>query len=359
MRHHLEYRALHALRIHRKEPHRHEAHMGDGGISDQLLHILLHQRDERGVDDRDDRQGIDQRREILRRVREHRQREADESIAAHLQENGGEEDRTRGRRLDMGIGQPGVDRPHRQFHRERSEESEKQPFLQAGIEMRLEQHGNVGRAGDAPHRHDGEQHQKRAQQRVKEKLEGCIDAVLAAPDADDQEHRDEAAFEEQIEEQKIERAEHADHQRLEHQKGDHIFLHPHLDRFPGGENAERHQEGRQQHERHRHAVDAELVEDAAAEPSLLLDELERRARRIVEPPCHERQKKGRHRGHQRRPARVGLGVFVVATQRQDEDDADQRQEDHTGKNPEAEHQCTPPTRYQVISAATPMSMAKA
>ena len=31
-----------------------EAHMGDRGIGDQLLHVLLGKRHQRGVDDRDD-----------------------------------------------------------------------------------------------------------------------------------------------------------------------------------------------------------------------------------------------------------------------------------------------------------------
>ena len=39
--------------------------------------------------------------------------------------------------------------------------------------------------------------------------------------------------------------------------------------------------------------------------------------------------------------------------------ADERQDDEAGENAEAEHQRTPPIRYQVMSAATPMSMAKA
>jgi hypothetical protein len=43
------------------------------------------------------------------------------------------------------------------------------------------------------HRHHGHQHQHRAEEGVEEELEARIDAVLAAPDADDQEHRDQPA----------------------------------------------------------------------------------------------------------------------------------------------------------------------
>ena len=71
--------------------------------------------------------------------REHRQREAQEAVAAHLQQDGGEDHRARGRRLDMRVGQPGVHRPHRHLHRERGEESEPRPFLQAEREAVVQQ----------------------------------------------------------------------------------------------------------------------------------------------------------------------------------------------------------------------------
>ena len=50
---------------------------------------------------------------------------------------------------------------------------------------------------------------------------------------------------------------------------------------------------------------------------------------------------------------------VAARNHQNESGADQRQEGQAGENAETEHQCAPPTRYQVMSAATPISMAKA
>ena len=137
VRQHLEDGAVHALRVGREDAHRHEAHVGNRRISDELLDIFLHERDERRVDDRDDRQREHERREIGRRVREHRQREAQEAVAAHLQENAGEDDRTRCRRLDVGVRQPRVDRPHRHLHRERREERNPQPPLHIGREPGL------------------------------------------------------------------------------------------------------------------------------------------------------------------------------------------------------------------------------
>ena len=94
----------------------------------------------------------------------------------------------------------------------------------------MQQHLDVGGAGRPVHGHDREQHQHRAGERVEEELEGGIDPPLAAPDADDEEHRDQHALEEHVEQEEIERAEHADHQRLEHEERDHVFLHARLDR---------------------------------------------------------------------------------------------------------------------------------
>jgi hypothetical protein len=44
---HLEQGALYALLIDREDAHRHEAHMGDGGIGDELLDVFLHHGNQR------------------------------------------------------------------------------------------------------------------------------------------------------------------------------------------------------------------------------------------------------------------------------------------------------------------------
>ena len=223
----------------------------------------------------------------------------------------------------------------------------------------MQQHGDVGRAGLAIHGEDRDQHEERADERVEKELEARVDAPLAAPDSDDEKHRNEAALEEEIEQHDVERAEDAYHQRLEHQEGDHIFLHALLDRVPGGENGEGHQEGRQQDEGHRKAVDAHLVDEARAEPVFLLDELKRRACRVEAGPDDKRQREGRECGRQRRPSDVAQACFIVALLRQQEGDADQRQKGDAGENAETEHQRSPPATKYVTTAATPMSMAKA
>ena len=58
------------------------------------------------------------RREQPRRVGEQREAELHEAVGAHLQQHAGQDHRARGRRLDVGVGQPGVQRHHRHLDRE-------------------------------------------------------------------------------------------------------------------------------------------------------------------------------------------------------------------------------------------------
>ena len=50
---HDDHRALDALAVEGEQAEGDERHVRDRRISDQLLHVALHQRDQRGVDDRD------------------------------------------------------------------------------------------------------------------------------------------------------------------------------------------------------------------------------------------------------------------------------------------------------------------
>ena len=307
-----------------------------------------------------DRQREDQRREIMRRQREHRQREAQETVAAHLQQDRGQDHRARGRRLDVRVRQPGVHRPHRHLHRKGGKERQPRPGLQGARHGAVHQGRNVGRAGIPVQRHDRQQHQDRAEQRVEEEFEGRVDPARAAPDADDQEHRDQAAFEEQIEQHEVERREGADHQRFQKQERHHVFAHARRHRFPARNDAERHQSGGQDHERQRNAVDTHVVGDAAGEPRGLFDELEIRTRRIETPDQDQRHRKGDQRRPQRDPARIAPRGLVVAAADIDHQRAENRQEGDDGENgPGCHHWPPKPNMNQVINPATPISIAKA
>ena len=137
---HLQHAALEPERVEREHAEHHEAEVADRGVGDQLLHVLLHQRHEPGVDDADDRERHHPRHRVERRLRQERQREADEAVGPHLQQHARQDHRARGRRLDVGVGQPGVEREHRHLDREAEEEGEEHPELQVGRDPHLQPH---------------------------------------------------------------------------------------------------------------------------------------------------------------------------------------------------------------------------
>ena len=137
----------------------------------------------------------------------------------------------------------------------------------------IQQQRDIGGAGLPVDRHDREQHQDRAQQRVEEEFERRINPARPTPDTDDEKHRDQAAFEEDIEHHQIERAEHADHQRFEQQKRDHIFPQAAVDRL-ARDDADRREEGGQDDEQDGNSVHAHFVADAAAKPIRRFHKLE-------------------------------------------------------------------------------------
>ena len=170
------------------------------------------------------------------------------------------------------------------------------------------------------------QHQQRAEQCVEEKLESCVNLVGAAPDADDEVHRDQGGFKEHEEQQAVERGKHADHQPAQNHEGAHVLVDTARDGFPAGNHDDDVDESRQQHEPQRNAVQPEVVVDIqACDPGRVLNELHRRGAELK--ACVQRQ------GHeetddcadQRQPAHcAGL---LVTTQRQQHDSEKDRRPD--------------------------------
>ena len=127
---HLVDRALHALHVHRGDAEHDEAEMAHARVGDQLLHVRLHHRHQRAVDDADDRQHGEIRREVGGGDRKQRKREPHQAVGAHLQQHAGEDHRAGGRRFDVRVGQPGVEREQRHLDGERQREGQEEPELQ-------------------------------------------------------------------------------------------------------------------------------------------------------------------------------------------------------------------------------------
>ncbi|MEI9932920.1 MAG: hypothetical protein WDM89_20905 [Rhizomicrobium sp.] len=175
---------------------------------------------------------------------------------------------------------------------------------------------------------DREQHQHRTQQRVEEEFIARIDTPLATPNPDDDKHRDQAAFEEQIKQEQVQRREHAHHERFEREEGNHVFRDAIFDRFPARENAERHQDAGQHDEQHRNAVHAHVVGDATGQPRRMLHELKCGGAAVEVCPKNHRQNEIGEREDQRDPAGVARQALACTAAREEKDNdcADKRQE---------------------------------
>ena len=87
-----------------------------------------------------------------------------------------------------------------------------------GVRRRSESSADIESVRVEVNRQDRKQHQHRTCQRVQEEFDRRIEPPLAAPDADQEIHRHEHHFPENVEEHEIERHENAEHARLQQQE---------------------------------------------------------------------------------------------------------------------------------------------
>lgn len=190
-----------------------EAHVADGRVRDEPLEVALGsgtgqgQAGEGPVDDADDGERGEVGREGAHAVRRDGEQDPDESVRSHLQQDAREEDGTDGRGGGVGIGQPGVQGPHRGLHREPETDREYGDDLhgcgEAAAVVSGECH-HVECAALQPDEEKAEQHDDRAEQRVEDELPGGGLPLVAAPAIDEEVHRDEDHLEGEEEEQQIE-----------------------------------------------------------------------------------------------------------------------------------------------------------
>ena len=291
----------------RGDSQHHEAHVGNGREGDEALHVGLGEAPEGAVDDADDRQEADPGCPCHRSLRQDRDGDAHEAVGAQLQEHGSQDDRPDRGGLGVGVGQPGVEREHRHLDGEAQEHAAEDPEL-GGVRHPAGSH-RVGEACEGERvcarqeeqGQEADQHECRAEQGEQEELQGCVAPVLAAPDGDHEEHREQHDLEEHEEEHQVLGHEGADHPRLEDQDQDQEGLR--VDRIrevvPAVDDAQRHDQHGQQDERQGHAVDAHQVPAGDdVDPGLVHDELQLGCLAHVEPDeeqhAQERHPQGGH-----------------------------------------------------------------
>ncbi len=215
---------------------------------------------------------------------------------------------------------------------------------------------DIGGARVGKHAHHRHKHQHRAEERVKEELEARVDPLLAAPDADDQEHRDQPRLEEEVKQNQIQRHEHAQHQCLEHQESDHVFLDAGF-HVPTGRNHQWHHECRQHHKENADPIHAQFVLQTQ-QPFGFFYELHARVIGVEPGQNKERHKERGPRRDQREPFGVAVGRCVIAAQEHREDQRCQRR-DKGDNRQKVVHQFAPPLIViHVTRTAIPITIAK-
>ncbi len=312
-------------------PEHDKAEVAHRRVGHELFHVRLHHRDQGAVDDADHGQNRQVRRKLARRLGEERKRKAQQAVRAHLQEHAGQNHRPRGWRFDVSVGQPGVERKQRHLDRKRERERQEQPGLQGRRDVHRDEIRQVEarHAGDrlvvVRNPEDRDQHQHAAGHGVEDELHGGVDATLVSPDADEEIHRNQHRVPEEIEEEEIERQEHADHRRFEREHEEGKLAHSGLDRLPRTEERDRCQEGGQDDEEQADAVDPEVIGNAElGQPRVPLDELIVGARGVELRPHDEADDERHERNAERQLARE---LIAALARGQDDDPAGERQRD--------------------------------
>ena len=207
---HLEDRTGDRLGSEGKRTEDDEPEVGHRGIGDESLEILLHRRRNCAVDDADHRKGQPERTTPHRSLGEQVEAEAEEPVRTELQHDAGEDDRTSGGRLRMGVGEPGVQREDRHLDSKRDGKGEEQPTPSVGREVCAlgdldEVEGEPAQVLAGEHRGGDEpdEHERRTKHCVEEELRRGVDTVLVAPTADEEVHRHEHDLEEDEEQEEI------------------------------------------------------------------------------------------------------------------------------------------------------------
>ena len=156
-----------------------------------------------------------------------------------------------------------------------------------------------------------DQHEHGAQERVQEELERGVHTPRTAPHADDEEHRNEHGFPEEIEQQAVERGEHANHQSFHDEEGGVVLRGTLFDHSPCRDHHRDGDEGGQQDQRQRDAVDAERVRGVERRnPRQVFRELIREARDIEAAIQRNRRDECRDGDGERDPAPCPDAAFA-------------------------------------------------
>ncbi|MNS91592.1 hypothetical protein D3C72_1256870 [compost metagenome] len=226
----------------------------------------------------------------------------------------------------MDVRQPRVDGEHRHLDGKRHQEGQEDEDLFVHRQLERVPGQDVEGARHIAQVDDGNQGQQRTEEGVQEELERRVHAVGTAPDTDDDEHRDQGCFKEEVEQQAVQRAEHADHQARQDQERAHVLGDALLDHLPGRNDDDDRDERGQWHEPQGQAVDTQRVPDIeGCYPRCFFDELHAVCGVVEMLDQRQGAQHAEHGASQRQPA--GKARFAVTAESQDQDAANDRHPD--------------------------------
>ena len=197
----------------------------------------------------------------------------------------------------MSIGQPGMNRHHRDFHRKRGKKSKKYQSLGCGPQGELVKLKNIkGPLSNHVQIYQGDQHQQRPQQGIEKELDRGIHPIRPTPDPDYEKHRNQHRLPEQVEQDRVQRAEHPNHQPFHDKKGSEVLRNPLTNYLPARDDDNYGKEGSQEHQRHGDAIDPQrVVHVETFNPRRFFNELHDSSLRIKTTPQRQAQSEDRDR----------------------------------------------------------------
>ena len=182
--------------------------------------------------------------------------------------------------------------------------------------------------GPQTDKQDGQQHQQRADHSEQNKLNGRIDAPLTAPNADQEVHRYQREFPEDVEQYQVQGQEDTNHTHFQQKEEEHKALYPLLNRGPGGKDGQWGQECGQQYHQDADAVHPQEeidLDTACLQPGNPVAHLNAGFTALELGQHPQRQAKGQQGGQQRNPSDGG---FLLLLDEDDDKKTDQWEKCH-------------------------------
>src|SRR2546425_3519933 len=318
---HLEDRALDANHREARGAQEDEPHVPDRAVRDQSLQVHLGEADERRVHHRDGPKDRENPPQVSCGVGEDSEVDPEDPVPAHLQEDARQENGASGRRLDVSVREPRVERERGELHEEANQEGCEHRNLQADGEIGRERAGLMPQGGVEERGHvegvcvrsiyggvhagavevegkDRKEHDHEPNLCENEEVQRRVSAGRSTPDSYQEEHRDDHEFPENREEQEVEGHEDTDECHLEEQEEAEECLRPVL-LVPVENDRECRQQSGEPDERDAQTVDTnDVIETKLGPPRIPLHIVQRDIG-----ACRWRRGRGRS-SKQHAPARV-------------------------------------------------------